>query len=200
MNSTPSDKQIQLIPLDDIHPYPNNPRQITQDAVHAVARSIELYGMNQPLVVDSSHILIVGHTRKLALEHLGHTHAPTLVAHHLTPAQADAYRLVDNRTHELTSWDQEALDEILATLPEFPVDDLFPRDLDLSLLSPDSPTPSDNSPSDQTPTPEGDQIQTHVEALCPYCSHVNHYPKEELYNQITHTPTAETHESNDDEG
>jgi len=45
----------------------------------------------------------------LAAQRLGLETVPVLVAADLSPAQARAYRLMDNRSHQETSWDDEML-------------------------------------------------------------------------------------------
>ena len=54
--------KIELRPIDQIKPYPGNPRQNDQ-AVEAVAASLKEYGFRQPIVVDAEGVIIVGHTR-----------------------------------------------------------------------------------------------------------------------------------------
>jgi ParB-like chromosome segregation protein Spo0J len=100
--------QIQLCSLDSLTPYANNPRQ-NAGAVEKVARSIDVFGFKQPIVVDKENVIIVGHTRYLAAKQLGLKEVPVLVAEDLSPEQAKAYRLADNRTHEESHWDNELL-------------------------------------------------------------------------------------------
>ena len=71
--------------------------------------SIEAFGFKQPIVVDTDHVIIAGHTRYLAAKQLGLSEVPVLTAHDLTPEQAKAYRLADNRTHEESTWNNELL-------------------------------------------------------------------------------------------
>ena len=56
--------------LDELTPYENNPR-VNEGAVEAVAESLKKFGWKQPLVVDRSGVIIVGHTRLKAAERLG---------------------------------------------------------------------------------------------------------------------------------
>ena len=60
--------------------------------------------------------MIVGHTRLLAAKRLGLAQVPVHVAADLSPAQARAYRLADNRTAEETTWDPELLPAEIAAL------------------------------------------------------------------------------------
>jgi DNA modification methylase len=89
-------------------PYARNPRNNTA-AIDAVKASIAEFGFRQPIVVDEKMVVIVGHTRLEAAKQLGLKTVPVHVAEGLTPAQAKAYRLMDNRSHENAEWDDELL-------------------------------------------------------------------------------------------
>ena len=107
--------RIEQRPLDAVTPYAGNPRRIPAAAVRAVAQSIERYGFRQPLVVTAEGVVIVGHARLLAARQLGLDTVPVHVAD-LTPEQAAAYRLADNRTNEIAEWDDQALSAELTAL------------------------------------------------------------------------------------
>ena len=100
--------EIQTWRLEDLKPYANNPR-INDKAVDAVAMSIRQFGFKNPIIVDSGGVVIAGHTRMKAAEKLGMEEVPVIVADDLTEAQADAFRLVDNKTAEIAEWDDEKL-------------------------------------------------------------------------------------------
>lgn len=103
--------------LDELTPYENNPR-VNEGAVEAVAESLKKFGWKQPLVVDRSGVIIVGHTRLKAAERLGWETAPVVIAEDLTEEEARAYRLADNKTAELADWNFQLLDEELAGINE----------------------------------------------------------------------------------
>lgn len=100
--------KVQYWPIDDVHPYPNNPRN-NDEAVEYVANSIREFGWQQPIVVDTDSTIIAGHTRLKAAKLLGMEQVPVVVADNLTPAQVNAYRLADNKVAEAATWDMEAL-------------------------------------------------------------------------------------------
>ena len=100
--------KVQYWPIDDVKPYPNNPRN-NDDAVEYVANSIREFGWQQPIVVDTDGTIIAGHTRHKAAKLLGMDTVPVVVADNLTPAQVNAYRLADNKVAEAATWDMEAL-------------------------------------------------------------------------------------------
>lgn len=98
--------------LDEIKPYPNNPRR-NDNAVDAVAASIREYGFKQPIVIDVNGEIVAGHTRLKAAKKLGLKEVPCILADDLTPEQVKAYRLADNKVAELATWDLETLDSEL---------------------------------------------------------------------------------------
>lgn len=99
-------------PLGELTPYENNPRY-NDAAVDAVAESIRQFGFKVPIVIDKDGVIIAGHTRLKAALKLGLATAPCVVADDLTPEQAKAFRLADNKTGELADWD---LDKLTAEL------------------------------------------------------------------------------------
>lgn len=93
------DLGTELVPTSRLTPYERNPRKNVA-AVARVADSIRAFGFRQPIVVDRDYVVVVGHTRLLAAQHLGLTEVPVHVARELTPSQARAYRIADNRAAE----------------------------------------------------------------------------------------------------
>ncbi len=102
-------------PIHKLVPYARNPRH-NEDAIATVAASLAEFGWRQPIVVDEDMVIVVGHTRYEAAKRIGMTSVPVHVAHGLTPAQLRAYRLMDNRSHQNASWDDELLKLELADL------------------------------------------------------------------------------------
>lgn len=94
--------------LTDIHPYENNPR-FNDEAVDAVAASIQEFGFKVPIVLDSEGVIVAGHTRWKAALKLQLEEVPCVVADDLSPEQIKAFRLADNKVAELAYWNEEAL-------------------------------------------------------------------------------------------
>ena len=100
--------QLITMKLKDIRPYPNNPRK-NDTAVEAVAESIRQCGYVAPIIVDENGVILAGHTRYKALKALGRAEAEVVVKEGLTEEQKKKYRLLDNKTNELATWDVELL-------------------------------------------------------------------------------------------
>ena len=102
-------QQMTMVPIGTIHPYGNNPRD-NKKSVDKVAESIREFGFLQPIVCDEKGIILAGHTRYRAAEKLGLPQVPVIYARDLTPEQAKAYRLADNKVGEDSKW----LNDLLA--------------------------------------------------------------------------------------
>ena len=112
---------VEMRPIASIRPYDNNPR-LNDAAVDAVAASIREFEFRQPIVVDEAGVIIVGHTRYKAALKLGLAEVPVHVAVGLSPAQAKAYRIADNQTATIATWDDDKLYQELARLQEMNFD------------------------------------------------------------------------------
>tara|TARA_A100000172_G_C3038356_1_gene109433 strand:- start:1245 stop:1733 length:489 start_codon:yes stop_codon:yes gene_type:complete len=108
---------IENIDINRLKPYQGNPRKIEPEAVMKVAKSIEEYGFQQPIVVDKDYVVIVGHTRLLASKQIGLETVPVKIAD-ISDDLAKAYRIADNRLNLETSWDKDILNVELQELKE----------------------------------------------------------------------------------
>ena len=104
-------RPISQLKLDPKNPRAHNPKQIRQ-----IARSIETFGFNVPVLVDANGKVIAGHGRIMACQQLGRTEVPTICLDHLSEAQARAFMIADNRLTENSVWDDRLLAEQLKEL------------------------------------------------------------------------------------
>jgi DNA modification methylase len=111
---------VELRPLDSITPYDKNPRR-NDAAVDAVVRSLRDFGWRQPLVIDKDGVIIVGHTRWKAAKKMGLAQVPVHVAD-LPPEEARAYRIADNATAAIATWDDDLLPAELRDLASLDID------------------------------------------------------------------------------
>lgn len=114
--------KTELIKISEVIPYKNNPREISQTAIDRVASSIKEFGWQQPIVIDSENIIIVGHTRYLAAKKLNEDFVPIVRALNLTPAQVKSYRIADNKLNTFSDWDMNLLGGELEVLKSLEID------------------------------------------------------------------------------
>jgi DNA modification methylase len=95
---------------------PQNPRIHSPRQIRQIARSIEAFGFNVPVLVDSELNVIAGHGRIFACQQLGWSEVPIIRLEHLTEAQARAFTIADNRLTENSIWDDRFLAEQLHEL------------------------------------------------------------------------------------
>lgn len=113
--------QVERKSVDDLLPYPNNPKKHPDEQVDKIAASIDEYGFVQPIVVQDGQNVVIGHGRLKAAKKLGLDQVPVIDADHLTEAQAKALRLADNRVSE-SGWDEDALQVEFEELGEMDFD------------------------------------------------------------------------------
>lgn len=95
---------VVMLNIKEVHPYERNARK-NDGAVDYVVNSIQSFGWRVPLLIDQNNVLIAGHTRFKAAKKLGIEMVPCVKVEDLTDEQVKAFRLVDNKTQELSSWD-----------------------------------------------------------------------------------------------
>jgi site-specific DNA-methyltransferase (adenine-specific) len=113
-----SNMKIHMLSVDDLVPYERNPRK-NDKAVEAVANSIKEFGFKIPIIVDSSMVVVAGHTRLKAAKFLGLKTVPVIIADDLSEQQIKAFRLADNKVAEIAEWDEDLLNLELSELADF---------------------------------------------------------------------------------
>jgi len=116
------------IRIDELKPYQNNPRY-NDDAVMAVEESIEQIGYITPIVVDENKQILCGHTRWKSLDNLAHDEVECIMVRGLTEEQKRKFRLLDNKTAEIASWDLDKLQMELDGL-DFGDFDFFSKEIE----------------------------------------------------------------------
>lgn len=105
---------IQNYKIEDIKPYPKNAKKHDNKQIKQVAKSIEEFGFNQPIVVDKKNVIVVGHGRLEAAKLLNLKEVPVLKID-ISDKKARAYRLADNKLNE-SPWDTSLVIEELKDL------------------------------------------------------------------------------------
>lgn len=113
---------LEYLPVEALTPDPQNAREHTRAQIKQIARSIEAFGFGSPILVDRDLKVIAGHGRLEALRHLGRTEAPVIRLEHLTPEQARAYAIADNRLTETSTFNERQLALHMKALAEIELD------------------------------------------------------------------------------
>jgi hypothetical protein len=103
-----------LRPLADLHNDPENARAHEQRDIDAIAASYAMHGQQKPIVALDDGTVIAGNGQLLAARKLGWTHIAAVLFR--DRAAARAYALADNRTAELSRWDDPVLTKQLEEL------------------------------------------------------------------------------------
>lgn len=112
--------EIRSVKIKEIKPYDRNAKKHDDTQINNVAESIRQFGFVQPIVIDSNGVIVIGHCRFEAAKRLKYAEVPCIMVDDLTPEQADALRIVDNKTNE-SPWDIDLLTKEL-------------QDMDLSMF------------------------------------------------------------------
>jgi DNA modification methylase len=94
---------------------PANARAHDERNIDAIRASLAAFGQRKPIVVREG-VVVAGNGTLRAAVALGWDQIAAVDADDLSPAQAAAYALADNRTSELATWDMEALRRAAAAL------------------------------------------------------------------------------------
>lgn len=106
--------------ISEIIPYERNARH-NEKAIPVVADSIEEFGLRGTIGLESAEkpVIVFGHTRVAACKLLGWTEIPDDKIEYcddLTEDQIKAFRLADNRTGEVATWNKALLKSEVASL------------------------------------------------------------------------------------
>ena len=118
--------QIIELKLEEIKPYPNNPR-VNEGAVESLANIIKELGFRNPILLNKDYVIIEGHTRWEACKRLGMEKIPCIIENDLSEEQEKALRIADNKVAEIAEWDEDKLKVEMKLLQE--------AGFDLSLLA-----------------------------------------------------------------
>ena len=93
----------------DLSSNPHNARTHSARQIKEIARSIERFGFNNPVLIDRNNQLIAGHGRVEAAKLLGHKSVPALRLEHMSEGDKRAYVIADNKLAERAGWAPEIL-------------------------------------------------------------------------------------------
>jgi hypothetical protein len=113
---------IEYWPIEVIGLNPKNPRLHSKKQIQQLAKSIEAFGFNVPILINSERQVVAGHGRYQACKLLGFTEVPAIRLEHLTEGQTRAFMVADNRLAENSVWDQRLLGEQFKALSNLELD------------------------------------------------------------------------------
>ena len=100
---------IPLIKIGELREYSSNPKIHEEKQIQQIAKSIERFGFNNPILIDEKSEVIAGHGRLLAAKLLKLETVPVVRLIHLSEAEKRAYRIADNKLSENGRWDTDLL-------------------------------------------------------------------------------------------
>ena len=123
-------QETQIVELEKLVPYDNNPNVHPEDQVKALSESIERYGQYYPIIVDENYNILCGHGKKMALEHLGHKTAEVRVLYGLTKKQKLKLLIEDDKIQSMSYVNYSKIDEIIKEIGELDIIGFDERYLD----------------------------------------------------------------------
>ena len=128
--------KVDYIHIEQLKPYEKNAKIHTQEQIEQIKKSIQEFGMNDPIGIWGKDNLIVdGHGRLKACKELGMKEVPVIRLDDLTDEQRRAYTLVHNQTTMNTGFDLDVLNEELENLSidmtEYGFDSISEEDVEL---------------------------------------------------------------------
>jgi DNA modification methylase len=113
---------LNQMPIASLIPDPTNPRKHSRTQIRAIAKSIEAFGFNAPILIDRNKQIIAGHGRYEAAKLLNIAEVPVISLEHLSEDRARAYMLADNKLTDRSSWDDTKVAVHLKELSELVLD------------------------------------------------------------------------------
>lgn len=125
--------QIEYLKVNDLTPYAKNTKDHGEEDVVEISRSIEKYGMNDPIGIwGKKNTIVEWHGRLLACKALGMQTVPCIRLDHMTSTQRREYAILHNKTAELSTWNDFLKEEYedLPGLQDFDIDfgDIYGED------------------------------------------------------------------------
>lgn len=120
--------KIEYVSIDSIKPYENNAKLHPKEQVEQIKKSIEMFGMNDPIGIWRDEI-VEGHGRLLACKELNINEVPIIRLDHLSDEERKAYILAHNKLTMNSDFDIDILNTELEDITNIDMSD-FGFDLD----------------------------------------------------------------------
>jgi len=123
--------KIEYVDINSIKPYKNNAKLHPQEQIEQIKKSIEQFGMDDPIGIWKDEI-VEGHGRLIACKELGYTEVPIIRLDHLTDEERKAYTLAHNKLTMNSDFDLDILNDELMNFDTIDMSD-FGFDIDLDI-------------------------------------------------------------------
>ena len=150
--------KVEYIPIEQLKPYEKNAKIHTQEQIEQIKKSIQEFGMNDPIGIwGKDNLIVEGHGRLQACKELDMKEVPIIRLDDLTDEQRRAYTLVHNQTTMNTGFNMNIL-----------ADELDNIDIDMSELG---FLDSEEVDLDDffTDAPQEEKEEKKQTVKCPYC-------------------------------
>jgi hypothetical protein len=95
-------KTIEHVRIATLRPHNKNARTHSAQQIKQIARSIDRFGFNNPVLVDQDNNIIAGHGRVAAAKMLGQEVVPTLRIEHLSEEEKRAFIITSTSSSSQT--------------------------------------------------------------------------------------------------
>ena len=113
--------KVEYVDIDTIKPYKNNAKLHPKEQIEQIKKSIENFGMNDPVGIWNNEI-VEGHGRILACKELGYKQIPVIKLDHLTDEERKSYIIAHNKLTMNSDFDIDILKIELENLKELDFD------------------------------------------------------------------------------
>jgi len=151
---------IEYINIKDIKPYKNNAKLHPAEQIEQIKRSIEQFGMDDPIGIWKDEI-VEGHGRYIACKELGIEEVPIIRLDHLSDEERKAYALAHNKLTMNSDFDLDILNDELDNIINFNMADFGFEKIDIDWDDIDELT------SNNYDQPEHNMLE------CPQCHHID---------------------------
>lgn len=142
--------KIEYMNTADLRPYANNAKIHSAEQIEQIKKSIQDFGMNDPIAIWKDNEIIEGHGRLIACMELGVDPVPVIKLDNLTDEQRRAYMLVHNQLTMNTGFDSELLQMELEKLADIDMS-AFGLELEEEKEDPDDVIEDDYNAETATP-------------------------------------------------
>lgn len=152
--------KVEYVDINSIKPYKNNAKLHPHDQIEQIKKSIELFGMNDPIGIWKDEV-VEGHGRLIACKELGYKEIPIIRLDHLSDEERRAYILAHNKLTMNTDFHIDTLNEELDNILNINMEDFGFANIDIDWASVED---LDENTYDE---PEHSMLE------CPKCHHID---------------------------